>query len=245
MSKASRSRPHPRRTNRRFVRFGASALVLLALAAGSASLLLPTESPDPTRQGPARTLNVERASVEARPSGRALVVRGATTLVDGATLQVAVLLGEREVLSRQAEVRGGAFALEETSGGEVTEGQYEVRVRFELSRQPVAVCEALAYQPASLEARRALSLPLELALRAGVPDSLHALLDEANRVGADAARAAELDRQAAALGERLWIGQEKAALRALRLALEEAQRPHCRREEFDRLLLQAYVLAGR
>jgi hypothetical protein len=167
-----------------------------------------------------------------------------TNLVDGAVLSVAVVGAGGELLSVEAVARQGRFAIDIPAVGEVVRGEYSVVVRFAIEAQPAAIRDALGYEPRSLMARSPLTLPLQVAAAATTKDEMRALVDALNQLPRDKAVLDDLDRRAVALGERLWIADQRAAIGKFRLALEEARRPQVRRREFDRLLLEAHSLAG-
>ncbi len=234
-----------RRTNRRLVKLTALSGVAATLVATSAPLLLPNQDPqDLTRKGPARYLRLTEARLEERPSGAALVVRGESNLVAGAQVAVVVLSREHEVLRLGARCDGQGFSLESPAAGDVVDGAYEVAALFRLEDQTEAVRVELCYQPASLTDRRRLALPLRMTQPQSGKDEVRELLNAVNQGPRDPAVIDALDAQARALSDRLWLGEQKTALLRLRQALEEARRPEPRRREFDRLVLEAHVLAG-
>jgi hypothetical protein len=235
-----------RRTSRRFVKLGAVGAVGLAgLALAILTLTSEDDRPaDPTRRGPQRYVRISHARIEDRAAGLTLVVRGETNLVAGTRFDVAVLAKQEELLRLAATSDGGAFAVDASAAGAVVEGTYEASVTFRLNDQSEAVRLALDYQPDALTDRRPLTLPLRLARTIDAKDQLRDLFDAVNKQPRDPATIEALDRRAQELADRLWIGQEKTALLRLRLALEESRRPDLRRNEFDRLLIEAHVLAG-
>lgn len=232
--------------NKRLVKLTAVGVAGLACLAVSVVVLLPgdEETHDPSRRGPTRLLRLTEARVEDRPAGAVLVVSGETNLVEGARLSVTVRAKQQEVLRLAATSDGQRFALETPAAGEVVAGAYDVVVSFLLTAQPEAVREELAYQPASLEDRRPLALPLRIQKATAARDEVRELFDAVNRAPRDLAQIEALDARARELASRTWIGERKTALLRLRQALEEARRPEPRRTEFDRLVIEAHVLAG-
>lgn len=234
-----------RRTNKRAVKLAAIGAAGLACAALALVVLTPPEEQqDLTRRGPMRHLRLTEARLEERPSGAALVVRGESNLVAGAQVAVVVLSREHEVLRLGARCDGQGFSLESPAAGDVVDGAYEVAALFRLEDQTEAVRVELCYQPASLTDRRRLALPLRMTQPQSGKDEVRELLNAVNQGPRDPAVIDALDAQARALSDRLWLGEQKTALLRLRQALEEARRPEPRRREFDRLVLEAHVLAG-
>lgn len=238
--------PTLRRTNRRLVKLTAVSAAALTCLALSTLLLLPADetTADPTRRGPARFLRLTEARIHERPTGTVLVVRGETNLVAGSQLGVAVVSRRQEILRLTTASNGRSFALEAHAAGTIVEGTYEVVATFRLNDQPEAVRVELTYQPATLTDRRALSLPLQLARAADTKAQVRELFDAVNQQPRDPAAIDALDQRARDLANQVWIGGHKTALAKLRLALEEARRPEPRRREFDKLVLEAHVLAG-
>lgn len=234
-----------RRTNKRVVQLAAIGTAGFACAVLAFVVLTPPdERPDPTRRGPTRYLRLTEARIEERPAGATLVVRGESNLVPGAQVAVAVLSKQHELLRLWGRCDGQGFSLESPAAGEVVEGSYEIAAQFRLEDQTEAVRAELSYQPAGLAHRRALSLPLNMARAQTAKDQVRELYEAINQGPRDPAVIDALDARARELGERLWIGEQKTALVRLRQALEEARRPEPRRREFDRLVLEAHVLAG-
>jgi len=237
-----------RRTNRRFVARGAAALAAAALGVGALPRLLLEEEPgnsSPAPRVPERRLALTVARVVADPKGLALEAEGETDLSDGSVLALSVRAGERELARFPATVVGGRYRVVAQAAGEVVEGSYTLCARFELSTQDEAVRRALGYRPERLEARRSLLLPIQVAAAGSTRAELRALFEALNQgPPREPAVLDEIDRRAAAMAQRLWIAEQKAALHKLRLVVEEARRPELRRRDFDRLLLEAYLLAG-
>lgn len=235
-----------RRTNKRLVKLTAIGVAGLAAIGLSVLVLSPEreERIDPTRRGPLRFLRLTEARIHDRPAGAALVVRGETNLVAGARIDVTVVSRQHEILQVQATSDGSGFAVDTTAKGSVVEGTYDVTATFRLSDQTDAVRAELAYQPATLATRCGLSLPLQLARAADTRAQVRELFDAVNQQPRDATTIEALDKRAQELAAQLWIGEQKTALVKLRQALEEARRPDVRRREFDRLVLEAHVLAG-
>ncbi|MBX3467744.1 MAG: hypothetical protein KF878_12740 [Planctomycetes bacterium] len=236
-----------RRTNRRGVKLAAIAAAGGAALALSVAVLLPShddERRDPTRRGPARHLRLTDARVIESPSGARLRVRAETNLVPGAVVAVLVLAGAEEVVRLEGVSDGAQVAVDAQASGAVVAGAYQVLARFRLEEQPAAVREALSYQPAHLSDRSALELPLRLSQGREAQEELRALVDALNRRPGDAAVLDEVDRRAEALLAGQWISGQRPALQRLRLAVEVARRPDFRRDDFDRLLLEAHVLGG-
>ncbi len=234
-----------RRTRKRLIKLSAVGVAGLATIALAAVVLLPDPDPvdDPTRRGPTRHLDLTEARIDERP-GATLIVRGRTNLVRGTRLEIAVLSGRNELVRLQAESDGEGFVLEAPAEGAIANGDYEVAATFRLEEQPDAVRGELGYQPAKLSARRRLALPLRLAKAGAVREQVRELFVAVNREPRDPTVIDDLDRRARELADRLWLGEEKTALLRLRQALQEARRPELRRQEFDRLILEAHVLAG-
>lgn len=201
---------------------------------------------DPTRRGPRRTLTIEEATVRATGDARVLHVSGTTNLVSGARLAVVVKAEGASVAHLDAVVADGRYVAEESATGRIVAGDYSVEVVFRLESQREETREALFYQPRSLRAEARLLLPSHVvAPAARAQDELRVLLEAVNRTGrSDEAELVELDARALALSERLWIATHKAAIRKLRLAIEERRKPASSRRDFERLLLEAHVLAG-
>lgn len=227
------------------MRWSALGGVVAAGLTLSSLLLLPAaEDPprDPSRRGPERTLAIQRAEIDA--SGR-LQVSGSTSLPDGATLAVLLLADGRQLASYRASALGGGFSLQLQGAGEVLPGRYRAIVEFRIEDQSPAVARALSYQPAHLSADSPLTLPVQLLTRDGPKLELESLIMAVNLEPRDPPTLDALDTRARALSDRLWIAKEKAAIHKLRLAIEEARRPgQLRRSDFERLLLEAHVLAG-
>lgn len=242
-----------RLSNRRFVHVGAACVALLAGSALAAVLLAPEGDGVPDRRlvkRPARTLALGEARLAQGPGGLRIVVRGESTLVDGARVMIALRpaegrAGRADLASFEAEVRDGRFECEQAATGEVVAGSYEAHARFDLAWQTQPVREALAYQPSALEARRALLLPPQVVQAADATAEVRALFEAVNQLDKpEPARVAALERQLAGLEARLWLSEHKAALLELRRALVVVRRPGHQRREFERHLLQAHVLAG-
>lgn len=233
---------HARRTSKRLIRWTATAGLIGACLAGLSYLLLPDEQGDPTRKGPLRTLSIEASQVT--DEGH-LVVKGTTNFPDSVKLRLRVMAEGREVASFEVPVSEGRFLLDTQGRGEVLAGKYRVSLGFRIEEQTQAMREELGYQPASLMASAPLSLPVRLVAQAGSRDELKSLIQAVNLEPRDPVALDGLDRRARVLGDRLWIAKEKVAVQKLRLAIEEARRPgQLRRRDFDRLLLEAHVLAG-
>lgn len=233
------------RANRRFVKLTAMSAVTVTIAGLSALLLLPDEEPrDPTRRGPTRYLRLTEARLEERPKGATLIVRGDSNLVAGAQVAVAVRSKEHELLRLWARCDGQGFSLEAPAAGDVVEGSYQIAALFRLEDQTEVTRADLCYQPASLTDRRGLSLPLRMTQAQTAKDQVRELYEAVNQGPRDPAVIDALDARARELGDRLWLGEQKTALVRLRQALAEARRPEPRRGEFDRLVLEAHVLAG-
>lgn len=239
-----RANPWRRLLSRRLVRVGAP----LAAIAAALALIVTTLRPAPddaSRQAePTRTLVIDEARVAEDAGAHRLIVRGHTDLVDGAELSVAVLAAGREVERAPVVVRSGAFRLDLPARGAIVEGRYAAQASFRLEEQTQAVREALGHRPASLLAQAPLVLPPLVARATDLREELRALFHEANQCPRDPAVLDGLDGRARALEARLWLAEQKAALRNLRLAVEEARRPEVRRPIFERLLLEGYTLAG-
>lgn len=235
--------PWRRLTGRRFVRFSAAAAAFVAGLALSMALLLP-EPDDPTRAPPRHTLTVDEARVHDERGGQRLVVRGTTSLPDGCLLSVVLLAGEREALRLSTTAADGRYAVDARAEGDVVEGRYSAQASFALEEQPQAVREALRYEPRRLEASLPVALPPRLTRAAEVKDELKSLLLALSQSPLDPGVQADVDRRAEALGARLWLTEQRGALRSLRVAVAEARRPVFERRAFDRLLLEAHVLAG-
>lgn len=233
-----------RRTRIKWVRWSAGAGALAACVGLSSVLLLESERGplDPTRKGPLRTLSVQEARLTDRGQ---LEVSGSTNFPDGVSLEVLLVAEGTPLASYPASVRQGRFDLSVPTQGEVVAGNYRVSAQFRLERQPEHVRQALGYQPASLAASAPLSLPLQLVAQATARDELESLLEAVNLEPRDTPTLDDLDRRAQALADRLWIAKEKLAVQKLRLAIEVARRPGALlRRDFDRLLLEAHVIAG-
>lgn len=225
---------------------GAVALGGLALAGVALPLLVLEEGGGPAKPAKVeRSLELTEARISEMPKGLCLLVEGRTDLPDGCALHVAVLADSREVATFAGTTARGRFALEQVAAGQVVEGSYSVRVTFLLEAQSEALRKALGYQPARLEARRPLLLPPRLVAASEATGELRQLFEALNQgPPRDKAALDDIDRRAIEMSRRLWIAEQKAALHKLRLAVEEARRPELRRRDFERLLLEAHVLAG-
>lgn len=216
----------------------AGALLLWRLLVASAPAGPPPA--DPTRRGPERWLTIDTADAGA---GERLVVTGRTNLVDGARLDLVVVLLGQEVARQTADVREGAFRIE--APAPTGAGSYEARVGFDLARQTPEVQRALSFQPRTLVRSAPVARPAGVARQGPTPE-LRALFAEVNQadrgLGSDAL--ARLDAEARRLQARPRLDGERLALAKLRAALEAVQRPQSNRTEFERLLLEAHVLAG-
>lgn len=237
------STPWRHLTGRRFVRLSATAALLLSAVALCAALLLPAGEED--RAAPRRhTLVVDEARVVDEQGVQRLVVEGTTTLPDGCDLSIALLSGDREVLRLASATSRGRFALDAHAQGAVVEGRYLAKVTFDLEGQAPATREALRYEPRQLTGSAPVVLPPRLTRAAEVKGELKGLFDSLSRSPRDAAVQDDVVRRLDALDARLWLVEQRAALRSLRLAVAEARRPAFEREAFERLLLEAHVLAG-
>lgn len=147
------------------------------------------------------------------------------------------------MVTHRVDVTRGRFALKRPGQGRVLPGSYEVVATFLLEEQTAAIQKSLHYQPRRLTARRPLDLPV-VSGSAAVLARFRTLFGQVNAQPRDRAELARLDREALALSRELWIADQKIALKKLRLAIEEAGRPRFERKSFERLLIEAHVLAG-
>lgn len=240
---ACMSTPWRRLAGRRFVRLSATAALLLSAVALCATLLLPGS--EDHRASPRRhTLVVDEARVADEQGVQRLIVTGTTSLPDRCDLAIVLLAGDREVLRLATATSGGRFALDSRAQGAVVEGRYLARVTFDLEGQTQATREALHYDPRELAAIAHVVLPPQLTRATEVKGELRGLFDSLSRAPRDAAVQDDVARRLDALDARLWLVEQRAALRSLRLAVAEARRPAFEREAFERLLLEAHVLAG-
>lgn len=224
------------------MRWSATGGLLAASAAVFSLLLLPGEPPDPSRKGPVRTIRIDTARVT---DGGQLLVEGATNFPDGVALKVRILAEGKAVASYGVVAKDGHFRLSAPGQGEVLAGDFTAAVTFELPEQAEPIRQALGYQPAALAARAPLALPLHLVAQGVSRQELESLIQAVNREPRDRGALDELDRRARVLSDRLWIAKEKVAVQKLRLAIEVARRPgELERSAFDRLLLEAHLLAG-
>lgn len=230
--------------SRRLVRLGAPFVAVAAGLALIVPVLGPTTDEAVRREAPPRTLAIDEARVADEGGAQRLIVRGTTDLVDGSQLAVAILAAGHEVERSSAVARGGRFTLDLPARGAVVEGRFAAQVTFRLEEQPAAVRDALAHRPALLRAQAPLILPPLLARAGDLRAELRALFEALNQCPRDPAALDGIDSRARQLEDRLWIAEQKAALRSLRLAVEEARRPEVRRPVFERLLLEGYSLAG-
>jgi len=218
--------------------------MLVAGVALSAGLLLTTDDSKSGRGAARRSLAVDEAYVADERGGQRLVVRGSTTLIDGCQLTILLLANDHEVLRLSAPVEGGRFALDAQAQGAVVEGHYHAKAVFSLEEQGPTIREALSYEPRLLEARAPVRLPLQVTRAADAKDELRHLFDTLNRAPRDVTVLDEVDRRAGEIAGRLWLSEQQAALGRIRLAVAAARRPAFERAEFERLLLEAHVLAG-
>lgn len=236
-----------RRTSRRLVKLtavlgaGLAAVALIVVVLGPADDEIAN---DPSRKGPLRYLRITEARVLEGEAGPQLRLEAETNLVAGSRVSVSVLARGARVVSVVAESDGEHVRMQTPAAGSVVEGTYEALVEFRLDEQSEAVRVALAHQPTHLSDRRRLELPLRVVAAADARGEVQALFDDVNRAPRDSASLDALDRRAQELLARLWIAEQKAAIHKLRLAVEEARRVEFKRRDFDRLLLEAHVLAG-
>lgn len=215
--------------------------VLLVAAIAALVAISRSEPTDPTAL-PRRTLRIVKARVSPAPAS--LLVKGTTNLVDRAVLQIHVRSGKDTLLTRTCEVAGGEFSYEEPAQGALSPGKYEVEVRFELAAQSKTVAEALGFQPSSLSDRAELETPATYSAE-GASTPRSRVLELVDRVSqAKPEQLDELDQEAAELSGKLWIAEEKAALKSLRLAVAEAKKTRPDRQAFERLLLKAHTQAS-
>ncbi len=251
----TRPDPHPfRRTSRKLLRLG----IPIVLAGGLAVVMLLPSGPveplraeeqtsDLTKFGPDRTLSLTACSWTPSPQGKGgeLEVAGTTNFPTGSRIRIDIRSRGRSLETHEARSDGGRFELKVLGKGHVLAGFYNVVATFALEEQSREIQESLHFQPRRLVARRPLELPTTVTGPEGaIQTRLRTLFGAVNAQPRDRLALARLDQEAMALGKELWIANQKIALKKLRLAIEEAGRPKFRRQSFERLLIEAHVLAG-
>lgn len=174
-----------------------------------------------------------------------LSVSGTTNLIDQTTL--AITVGDPGAEERfVAVVSNGAYSVRSPLLLPQS-GTYRVAVDFALERQVAAVQAELNFQPRRLQATSQLQVPPAAASWQTQEEHRRELSDlfaQLNQLPDEPETLCALDNRALELSRQLRLGDQALALRRLRQALEEAQRPNFSRDKFERLLLEAHVLAG-
>lgn len=195
-------------------------------------------SNDPSRKGPERWVQLERAEVVAGE----LSVSGRTNLLDGSRLQIEI--GD-QLFVMACEASGLSWSAR-SDVAVVETGRYPIVVRFRLEEQTESVQKALHFQPRTLEARGTLEVARSWP-PAGSSKRLQEfreLFDAVNRAPRDQVEIERLDVELSRFARGAGVGGQRKAARSLRLALEVLRKREFEREEFESHVLRAHVAAG-